>query len=367
MSTIHRVLSLHDGTKPADMQTYRKHTKGNKLLPEMSTVDSKHIYMSTSSLFPCITEKQSYNDKDNAIGNSMDQGQRSFNRTRMSTTQHSASCYHHCDSNKDIDDDDSSCVDSATAGSCFSEFDAAPSVLTLLHTLAMQQVITVGRSVLPLQADPQWAAHFNQSYKESRPPRGRGHSEPPPDRAKSYRYSDGTESASRHGELPSLGASSAAGSTMAPENKSTKGKFVLSEPRPKDDTTEAKSEDTSEDLLDMHNLRWAAQTEMSNVGQVNLTATMHPTCSFRSHDGCNAFAGVSEKFCSDFLLGGCDYGCLCNKRHEPYARYDLESSMWVLTQESPEPTIDNMNWDVNWLLQWADPNTGHRLWATRES
>ena len=117
----------------------------------------------------------------------------------------------------------------------------------------------------------------------------------------------------------------------------------------------------------MPNITWMPDAEMSNHGHVNLPAMIHPVCAFRSHDGCNAFTGVSDKFCSKFLLGNCYYGCLCNKRHEPYARYDLESSSWTLTQEPPMPEMDQTTWDISWLITWASPATGFRLWATRDT
>jgi hypothetical protein len=41
--------------------------------------------------------------------------------------------------------------------------------------------------------------------------------------------------------------------------------------------------------------------------------------------------------------------------------------MWVLTQELPMPNMDQTNWNVEWLILWASPATGHRLWATRDT
>ena len=145
--------------------------------------------------------------------------------------------------------------------------------------------------------------------------------------------------------------------------RTTEGKYALFEPQ---DSTKVKS-DVSDDLPDMPYLEWHTSAEMSNKGHVNLPAMIHPVCAFRSHNGCNAFKGVSDKFCSKYLLGSCYYGCLCNKRHELYARYDLESSLWTLTREQPKPDMDQTQWNISWLIGWAAQETGYRLWATRNT
>ena len=113
-----------------------------------------------SSLLSCTIELQLCDSNSMQIGDNTKQEKRSFSRNRVNIT-HSINGHHQCDNSDD--DNDCDCDSGVHVDSCFSnsEFDSAPdlSVDTRLHQ-DMQQVITVGRSVLPLQADPKWAARW---------------------------------------------------------------------------------------------------------------------------------------------------------------------------------------------------------------